>query len=801
MGSLLTMRSLLERLLPVVLFAVFSPGLVLGPGLSAQESPVQESPVDEEVPIGTWTAYPSLESVEAVAASDEAIWAATTGGVFSYDLESGEIQRFTRVDGLSGVSATAAAWDARRGALWVGYPDGSLDRIDGETGAIDNLFDIRRAEQFSSRTINRLRMSGDSLLVSTAFGLVVFDAARAEVRDSYTRLGPLEPATAVNDAFFAPLPAQAGALAGAPGLWLATESGVVWAPHSANLREPAAWTLDAGSPDKAFSLGRFDGRVWAGTPAGLSVRPEQGGWASVYRIRPVEDLLYLGDRFFARTVFGIVEVERSPFTSYAVLTHFDLSSVTAGPDGKLWFGDRQRGLFTMPDLTEAGLVGFDAPEQSVVPEGPINNLTRTLSMGPDGSVWIGHGGQRALSGVSRLLPDGTWERYYAEEPAVPRVSFYDTYVDADGVFYGGSIGRGLLVIDDDDEVTLYDETNSSLLVSGGFEGYTEALDAVRDGSGALWVTNRLSGRPFHVFQDGTWQGFPAYPGMPNRSPRRLYADRFGYVWFTLDENEGGGMGAVDPQRTPADPSDDRTFFLGSAGTGGMGLPHPNVRAIVEDPSGRLWIGTERGLAFILSPGSAFGSDPALAQPVWARIPDGTDWFLRDLFIFDITVDPAGRKWIGSTAGAWLTNAEGNEVVQQFTPENSPLLDQEVLRIGVDAERGITYFATSRGLVSYQTGTTAGAEPGADLEVFPNPLREAGTRVVIRNLPGSDDEASALKIVSVDGQVIHEAETRGGTYVWDDPVDRRTGQPIAPGVYIVAASSEAGVSYGKLAVIR
>jgi ligand-binding sensor domain-containing protein len=769
------------------------PALLLvlsGPWLAAQEAP-----------IGTWTAYPSLQSVEAVAASDDAIWAATSGGVFSYGLESGEIQRFTRVEGLSGVGATAAAWDARRGALWVGYPDGSLDRIDGETGAIENVFDIRRAEQFTSRGINRLRMSGDSLLVSTSFGLVVLDAARAEVRDSYTRLGPLEPATAVNDALFAPLPEQAGDLAGAPGLWLATEAGVVWAPRSANLREPAAWTVDSESPADALSLGFFEGDVWVGTATGLSVRTDAGGWTPVYSdTRVFEDLFYLGDRFFGRTIFNIVEVARSPYTSYAVRTHFDMSSVTEGPDGQLWFGDRQRGLFTMPDLSQPGLNGFDGPGQSVVPEGPINNLTRTLEVGPDGSVWVGHGGSRDLSGVSRLLPDGTWERYYADEPLIPRTSFYDIFVDREGAFYGGTIGRGLLVIDEEG-ITRYDESNSSLRVSGGFEGYTEALDAVRDGSGALWVTNRLSGRPFHVFQDGAWQGFPAYPGMPNRSPRRLYSDRFGYVWFTLDENSGGGMGAIDPNRTPSDPTDDRTFFLTGAGTNGTGLPHPNVRAMAEDPGGRLWIGTERGLAFILSPGSAFGSDPALAQPVWARQPDGSDWFLRDLFIFDIAIDPAGRKWIGSTAGAWLTNAEGDEVLQQFTPDNSPLFDQEVLRIAVDADRGITYFATSRGLLSYQTGTTAGADPGADLEVFPNPLRNAGARIVVRNLPGSDDETASLKILSVDGQVVHEAETRGGTYIWDSPTDRRTGQPLAPGVYIVAAASEAGASYGKLAVIR
>ena len=122
-------------------------------------------------------------------------------------------------------------------------------------------------------------------------------------------------------------------------------------------------------------------------------------------------------------------------------------------------------------------------------------------------------------------------------------------------------------------------------------------------------------------------------------------------------------------------------------------------------------------------------------------------------------------------------------------------------MAVDPARGITYFATSRGLLSYQTGTTQAAEGGGDLQVFPNPLRDDAATVVIRELPGSDEATAALKVLTVDGQVVHEADTRGGTYVWDQPTDRRTGRPLAPGVYVIAVSGDGGTSYGKLAVIR
>ena len=419
--------SRLSRLLPTVL-AFLLPSLVQA----------------QDLPIGTWTAYPSLQSVDAVAASGDAVWAATTGGVFSVDVESGEIRRFTRVDGLSEVGATSLAWDERRNALWVGYQNGSLDRIDDETGTIQSFYDISRADQFTSRGLNRMRIAGDSLLISTDFGLVVFDAARAEVRDSYTRLGSLEPATAVYDALFAPLPVQAGALAGTPGLWLATERGVVWAPRAANLREPAAWTLDANSPQEARALGFYQDQVWVGTTTAVLTRVAAGGWSGVYTSRvPFLDFLYVGDRFFVQSVFFLIEVGSPISTRYNVSGYFTLSSAVVGPDGDVWQGDRRKGLFTMPSFADAGPTSFEAPARLVVPNGPVNNLTRALSIGPDGSVWVAHGGDLNRSGISRLLPDGTWQRFDSEESDVPRVSFYDSYVDRDGTYYGGSIGRGL----------------------------------------------------------------------------------------------------------------------------------------------------------------------------------------------------------------------------------------------------------------------------------------------------------------------------------------------------------------------
>ena len=187
--------------------------------------------------IATWQSYTSMDAAVDLAVSGTDVWVATEGGVFNYDTETGSIRTFTVVDGLSGVSTTSIAVDSKRSAVWVGYSDGTLDRILSETGVIQRFRDIERADQFSDRGINRIVIQGDSVLVATEFGVVVFDPIRLEVRDSYSRIGSFPAATPVRDVHIE------SSIMGAATMWVATEEGIARATMvGTNLQDPGVWT-------------------------------------------------------------------------------------------------------------------------------------------------------------------------------------------------------------------------------------------------------------------------------------------------------------------------------------------------------------------------------------------------------------------------------------------------------------------------------------------------------------------------------------------------------------------------------
>lgn len=760
-----------------------------------------------------WQAFPSLNNVQAVAASDEALWAGTDGGVFSYAPASGELTRYTRVEGLSGVNARAVTYDAARRVVWIGYADGVLDRLHVETGAVASFVDIARADRFNARGINRIEVAGDSLRIATDFGLVTFDAARNEVRDTYERFGTLPIGTATYDVLEAPLPD------GRPGLWVATRNGVARAAlDTPNLREPAAWTVETRGPRNVLSLAAFGGEFFAGleqvvedgqtVEGGVRRRNADGTWSMMpFGGASTPEMLTRPGRLYAVSTFTVTgygadgEVATYRLDTSAPYSVFQAAAV--GPNGSLWLGDRFEGLIALPEL--AALPAGDVePVATVIPQGPASNTVLSVEATPE-AVWIGLSPQLDRDAVFARFDGSRWTNYSILDSGFDRrAPVRGIVADRAGDVWLGSEGAGVYQVTPEDEIVRYSPENSSLVPSSSSNPNFLITDGLAvDRNDHLWVTNLFASPPLHVrTPEGAWQGLTRPGEVPSTVTfRKVTIDSFGYKWLTTQStvtNSGAGLAVLDTGTDPLSTSDDRAVYVGSVGSVGTGLPSERINAIAEDRSGRIWLGTERGLATVFSPGSIFSGNAA-GQITWARTPEQTDFFLRDLRILDIAVDPADRKWLASESGAWLLNPAGNEVIATFTTENSPLPSDVVVDIDIDEADGTVYFATSSGLYSYRSDATAPVAVAGDLFVYPNPVRAEGGALPGIAITGLVDHAD-VRVLTVDGQVVAAFSTRGGSVSWDGR-DQRTGEFVPSGVYIVAADGEGGTAYGKVAVIR
>lgn len=767
------------------------------------------SVVQAQVLVGQWTAHTAMREVVALSPSNEAIWAATTGGVFSYDPASGEIQRYTAAEGLYNVQTQAIAYDERRNAVWIGYRDGVIDRLDVETGDVRTFFDIQRNDRLPNREINRLVMQGDSLLVAAGFGLVVFDPVRQEVRDTYSQLGTLPPTIAVQDVVVAPLPG------GGSGFWLVTDEGVAYASRNAvNLQDPNSWTVELTglAEPGGLSAAYFAGRLYVGTAQGLAVR-EAAGTYSLFgaTTRPVADMAVTSDRLLFTALFGFLGVDAAGVVQSLGGGFNAVTAITVGTGGNIWVGDREAALNGFLPSSGGTLEPLVA---DIAPDGPFDGLFGDLTIDEAGNLWTGAIRGVPRGGFYRLDPEGTWTSFTGRffDELANTGSAEQVHVDSQGNLWGAAVGSGLVQHTPEGEILVYGRTNSTLRSDAPTNpDFIPVTGVSSDADGTLWVSNRAAPNTWHVrTSDGTWTalGRPSCSGLPSAAPfGEVYVDSFGNKWIVVISQDNFqrtiGLIILDTGASATDSSDDTCRFLNQQGAAGSGLPSVQINGLTEDREGRIWIATDNGPAFMTS-SSVIAQDNTTLPiwPQWSNRNQGV-FVLGNQVVNDIAIDPSNRVWMATTSsGAYLVQQEatGYVEVEHYTTENSPLFSDNVVAITVNAATGDVFFATDQGLIALSSDAVAPSPTAQDLFVFPNPVRITGESAPDIFIDGLVEETQ-LQVVAPHGAVVAQFDTRGGRVRWDG---RDRNRDLVPsGVYLIVAVGKngEGTAYGKVAVIR
>lgn len=757
-----------------------------------------------------WTTHTALREIVDLTASSNAIWAATTGGVFRYAIESGEIARFTTTEGLYGLDIRSIAFDAVNQSVWVGYQDGVLDRIRTETGEVQSFLDIQRASQFPSRDIKKLSISGDTLIAATGFGVVLFNASKGEVLETYNRFGNVASDATLQDVTLTSAPD------GIRRLWVAVGGMLAYAPiGTANLQDPSVWqteTVGTGSLP-VQNIAGFGDHIYAGTENGLFVRDA----ANQYRLLDVttgsiralipQDGLLIGIE--ASSFIAIRNADEArPIGSGGLL---DMKDLIKGPDGSYWVGDFREGLSAFaPFSFDVSTPAFTQP--SFFPDGPFDGQFTELDFDRDGNLWLG-GIRGTDRGFYKLDTEGNWtnyiKRFYSELIGKPTQYEY-IHNDAQGNFWAGSNGAGLLQLTPNDEIIFHNQSNSTLREALGAPGtgFTIVRGITSEQDGTVWVSNTGAAQPLHVrLLDGSWTGFSSVAGSAV-TYQRIYADSFGQKWIVMvgqnNLERQDGLIVLDSGSDVSSPADDVFRIFSEEGSNGVGLPGVAVNAIEEDKSGRVWLATNEGLAYFVNTG-IIASDPG-ALPLWPiranRQAGESQFLLFGLKINDIAIDPANNLWVATDVGAWYVeeNEGGFQDLFQLTAENSPLLSNVILSIDVDIRTGEVYFSTDLGLISLQGEALAPATEKQDLFIYPNPVRLDENEAPDIFIEGLLDETD-VRILTVDGTLVASIEARGGRVRWDGR--DRNNQLVPSGMYLVIAVDRngEGAAHGKVAVIR
>ncbi len=705
----------------------------------------------QDIPLGTWREHLSFNSVSFLAGGNSKVFAASANAILQLDLTDQNFSVYSNLNALSGNGISSMAYDDQRNRLIVGYENGALDFITEEqTLSYTRL--INPSDVTVSSSIRHIGVAGANAYLSTAYGVVVFDLNRNEVRETWRNLGPGGQALGIN---------QSALLN--DSIYLATTKGVLKGKLSNNLLDFNQW--------QRYETGDLN--------------------SEVKKIEVIANKVVVG--IDAKGIYTFNGIAWQRLTSLPVLSNYTLFNVSANT---LFYGNQNRLLSTQDlvnaeektsdqfvSLSDALLIGNEIwiadlrsgflrqqgnDWQLTIPNGPVSPFT-FRTKGINYEMMAIHGGytRQFLPGNSikeiSIFKDGLWR---TRNTTVDFIT--DLEVGNSGELYVASFSEGIEKISVDGISTLFSVNDYPL----------PRITALRNSTEGLWVSTYNTVSSLHLLKsDNTISSFTS-PTLAGRYPIGMELDGSGNVWMLLGQAGGGGVRIVKN-----DGSDLR--ILSDQPSGGL-LPSREVLSIAVDKNDYVWIGTARGVAYY-----TFYSEDGIKPIVEGR------FLLSEEKITAIEVDAGNRKWIGTERGLWLFNDTGEEAIYNFTTENSPLPSNIISDLELNEQSGELFITTDKGLVSFRSDAT---EPQFDFEtvkIFPNPVTPSFNGLVgISNLM----ENAVIKIVDVSGKLINQVQGNGGAASWN--LADHTGKRVSTGVYLlICVLPDGSESFaGKLVVL-
>ncbi|MDR9398581.1 MAG: two-component regulator propeller domain-containing protein [Salibacter sp.] len=745
--------------------------------------------------VGTWIDYLPYESTFKVVAAKNKVYAATPFSLVEIDKRDNSARRLSALNGLSEVGVTALGYDQNTNTVIVGYNNGIFDLITENT--IYSIQDIERANIAGDKRITNIQCDGQHAYLTTTFGIVQYNISRREVSETF-RLNQ-EGDLAVFDVAFK-----------GDTIFAATEEGL----YKASLSDPnvgyyIAWEKPAYDPEPNTEyefVEIFQNKLVLNIPsdkyaADSILIQSDSGWFSpqflqesnFFDIIAYTDQLLLSRNGDVVIVDSGFQVQQTIFQYYTGQRAQPRAIVKDGENNH-WIADNQQGVIKVKNLE-----GFDR----FLLDGPPTNNANEFAFGNEqtyiasGATNRGLGNEYLREGVYFLSNSGDWSQYsYLDDDRLNNVFDYISLaVDPtdESHFFVGTIGSGILEFESEELIEIYDNDNSPLKnVSGlddtvGTDVRINGLDF--DEQGNLWISNSITQFGVAVrTAEGEFMSYNLSEYLDSEAASGdIIASQTGYKWMLLP-NKGKGILVFDDNGTPLNTQDDRAKILNSAGGNG-GLPSTNVYSMEEDLEGRIWVGTDQGVVVFYSPGSVFEQGVNFdAQRIFVEVDGVTNYLLETEVVTTIAIDGANRKWFGTqSSGVFLMSEDGSEEIFHFTKENSSLISNEIVDIGVNPFNGEVMIATGDGVVAYKGTATEGDPLYQDVYAYPNPVSPGFTgNIAIKGLAPN----SAVKITDINGNLVFDTYADGGQAIWNGK--NMNGSPVPAGVYLVFASDSEGL---------
>ena len=740
-----------------------------------------------------WNTYFSYNLISAIEDGESVIYFASYNSIFSYDISSNQIEKFDTLNELSGDEISAFYFSEINNNIVIGYSSGFLQIIDLNSNSIINIYDILNKPTIPSnkKTINDFFQSGDQLLISTGYGVSIYNLNGYEFGDTYY----------IGD--------------------FATQINVTSTIIHENF-------IYASSPDLGILRANINSNLI-----------DFNNWQTIY-FGDIQELFYDGENIFFYTNNSIMGINGDEITSILTLENQiininssdskfiiitdekcliyndQLTQLVYEIDSEMYSSGFNQGIikdnYIYIATNENGvlIINNNSGDYSYLkPDGPLENdifSVETLN----NKTWVSYGNYSEyfnpyplkFSGLSNYDENlNSW--FNIGKDSIPELAVNLNNISInpfnnDNVFISSFEG-GLLEIENLNIIDFYDNNNSgleSLSIDDPLYVSVRISDIEFDQNGVLWILNSRIDSPLKSYnlENSSWNSYD-FTEIINDG----FQDELGFNDIEVDDYGNKWIAGL------------RSGLIGfnnESGTNQLrkvfsqdqsNMPSSYVKSIAVDNNNHLWIGTIQGLRVLYNTSNFFDTSVVTTQQI-VILEDGIPReLLEQQYISDIEVDGANNKWVATIgSGVFYFSPNGQQTIHHFTKENSPLPSNNINDISINYSNGKVYFATDQGLVSYNTGSISSSENFSNTYVYPNPVRpEFNTESERVKITGLTQNVN-IKITDIEGNLVAEAQSNinsryrnfnleidGGTAFWNGKNLRN--RLVASGVYIIMLS--------------
>ncbi|SDB63624.1 hypothetical protein SAMN03097699_2865 [Flavobacteriaceae bacterium MAR_2010_188] len=752
---------------------------------------------------GLWEGHFAYFDIRDVTQGTSKIFAASENAIFSYDINTEEIETITTVNGLSGESISTIKYSQDYQLLIVGYENGLIEIVFDNEEDVLSVVDIIEKVTISpeQKKVNHFNEFEGKIYISTDYGISIYDLERLEFGDSFF-IGfggskiPVNQTTIFDNNIYAAC-GNNGAIKKA-------------SLDNPNLIDSQQWqTIGSGNFSFIESVGVKLYAINSNSAIFELVNDNLQQKGSLPN--PPRDMRSVDDNLLITTQANLFVYGMDFNLIYTIgvnqdfQTQYTSATITAT---EAYIGTNSLGVLKI-DLKDHSSI------EMLRPQGPLRNNGFKINA-KNNELWMTFGDYTVSFnpaptrryGISHLKDERWVNIPYDSLLGATNLNYiaYSPFV-SNQVFVS-SFEEGLLEINDDEATILYNETNSpleSLVVPGNPAARSIRVSGTAfDRAGVLWTLTSRIDKPLKSFDrtSGQWQSYSF--GDLIEDPLN---DEFGFQEVVIDKNEtkwiaGYKFGVIGF-------NDVQGNLIKNISTEEEGMPSAVVRALAVDNRSQLWIGTTNGLRVLYNTAGFFEDPNPLVREIVFDDNGIPKELLANQFITDIKVDGSNNKWVGTLdSGVFYFSADGQETIYHFTTDNSPLPSNVVNDISIDFTSGKVFMATQGGLVSFLAGGSEATDELTDAYVYPNPVRPEYNILGFDNLNDINNgvkvkgltENVNIKITDIEGNLVAEAQSSvnlrssnanynfaidGGTAVWNGR--NLANNIVSSGVYLFMIS--------------